>query len=136
MVLWPEKSGLKTKIAMTMHNRPMADFETVGDTVNRCSHLLNKLLAKYGGEKPAVTIEQLKRSVREPREYRRVTVAIILDVIKRHRAGASLRSIADAYGLSKPTISNILNRKRAFADMPEDTGAIPAWHASKNRGVK
>jgi hypothetical protein len=86
------------------------------ELLNEITRTLQRVRDERRTDSSEQDAEGLLRAVRPPRVWRvrdRLSPEDIAQLVKDYRAGASLRQVANQYGISRPSVVNLLRQHKA-----------------------
>lgn len=103
----------------------------ISDTMASIRFLFEKHLGKYDAKVSAPISKAEER--RESRKLAKINSTLALEVLKRHKAGHQIKSIARELGTNEVSVGHIVHRRISYATLPHTKRDIIKWFKERNR---
>lgn len=107
----------------------------ITDTMTAIRFMMEKHLGKYESRMDSPIAIRAKER-KEHKKGKSPGVEFVLDAIKRHEMGTTIKEIGRQMDSTETTIGNIINRRKAFKEMPFEEQQIRAWFYKKDNKRK
>lgn len=106
-------------------------MQTITETMASIRWLLEKHLGKYDHTMSSAASKATER--RESRKLVPINSTLALEVLKRHKAGQQIKSIARELGTNEVSVGHIVHRRISYATLPHTKRDIIKWFKERNR---
>lgn len=103
----------------------------ISDTMASIRFLFEKHLGKYDANVSAPIGRAEER--RESRKLAQINSTLALEVLKRHKAGQQIKSIALELGTNEVSVGHIIHRRVSYKTLPRTKRGIIKWFKERNR---
>ena len=103
----------------------------ISETMASIRFLFEKHLGKYDDNTSAPISKAEER--RESRKLARINSTLELEVLKRNKAGQTIKSIARELGTNEVSVGHIIHRRISYATLPHTKRETIKWFKERNR---